>query len=216
MSAAQFEETVTSRKSMYAILSSTGPSIPGSSHAGKEIVDNASFLCKLMSKDCAHVRQLFNIIIIVEVKVTHMQPERINVWKNFELSQDIIGTNGLTEFHKDWYIHVQVDDGRGTMNDAHKTVPPLGSKVFYQTGTIFEFCRDIITSHVLRKFHDDLTKNIISTSQKEICQPHHSHVYIRTGTIFELNSYINGANVLKSFIKLDIKCGLKTVNKISI
>ncbi|KAH3857212.1 hypothetical protein DPMN_099817, partial [Dreissena polymorpha] len=76
----------------------------------------------------------------------------------FELSQDIIGTNGLTEFHNDWYIHVQVDDGRGTMNDAHKTLPPLSSKVFYQTGTIVEFCRDIIISHVLRKFHDDLTK----------------------------------------------------------
>ncbi|KAH3704935.1 hypothetical protein DPMN_079997 [Dreissena polymorpha] len=53
----------------------------------------------------------------------------------FELVQDIIRTNVLTKFHKDWTINAQ-------------------------TLSIFELIQDIVKTNVLTKFHEDWTINV--------------------------------------------------------
>ncbi|KAH3830893.1 hypothetical protein DPMN_104149 [Dreissena polymorpha] len=67
----------------------------------------------------------------------------------FELVQDIIGMNLLTEFHEDWTINVA----------SRNKCPALGSHVFQANLTIFELNQDIIETNLLTKFHEDWTIN---------------------------------------------------------
>ncbi|KAH3691315.1 hypothetical protein DPMN_192366 [Dreissena polymorpha] len=71
----------------------------------------------------------------------------------FELFQNIIGMNLLTEFHEDRTINVA---------SRVKNVPPLGGPVFLANVTIFELIQDIIKTNLLTKFHQDWTKNVAS------------------------------------------------------
>ncbi|KAH3706604.1 hypothetical protein DPMN_065992 [Dreissena polymorpha] len=68
------------------------------------------------------------------------------------LYQDIIRTNLLNKFYKDWtinkYFHIR------------KIAPPPGSHIFQPTGTIFEIIQDIIGTNLLTKFHKDWTINV--------------------------------------------------------
>ncbi|KAH3859720.1 hypothetical protein DPMN_102543 [Dreissena polymorpha] len=72
----------------------------------------------------------------------------------FELVQDFIGTNLLTNFNEDrtiksiyMYSHIR------------KNAPPLGSHVFQANITIFEPNQDIIKANLLTIFHKDWTIN---------------------------------------------------------
>ncbi|KAH3785743.1 hypothetical protein DPMN_163836 [Dreissena polymorpha] len=89
----------------------------------------------------------------------------------FELVQDIIITNVLTKFHKDWRINVTSRVLTRFYYSHIKKLPrPLfhadwtknvTSRPFFQpTGTIFELVKDTIEIHVLTKFHEDWTINV--------------------------------------------------------
>ncbi|KAH3880322.1 hypothetical protein DPMN_004234 [Dreissena polymorpha] len=75
----------------------------------------------------------------------------------FELDQDIIGMNLLTEFHEDRTINVA---------SREKNAPPLGSHDFQANITIFELIQDIIETNLLTKFHEDWTINVASRELK--------------------------------------------------
>ncbi|KAH3703450.1 hypothetical protein DPMN_078486 [Dreissena polymorpha] len=111
---------------------------------------------------------------------------------NFELVQNIIGTNLLTKFHDDPTINMasRVLTGKNamppwrqyiigtnhltkfhddqTINVAsrvltRKTAPPPGGHVFSPIWTIFKLVRDINETNALTKFHDDWAKIVTST-----------------------------------------------------
>ncbi|KAH3841035.1 hypothetical protein DPMN_114494 [Dreissena polymorpha] len=88
----------------------------------------------------------------------------------FELVQDIIGMNLLTNFHKDWTINeastvknapLGSHDIIGTNLLRKKNAPPPGGHVFQLT-IIFEVVQDIIGMNLLTKFHEDQTINVTS------------------------------------------------------
>ncbi|KAH3794967.1 hypothetical protein DPMN_148509 [Dreissena polymorpha] len=96
----------------------------------------------------------------------------------FELVQDIIGMNLLTE----------------------KNDPPLGSHVFQAKVTIFELIQDIIGTNLLRKFHEDRKINVASrVLTRKNAPPPGGHVFQPTGIIFKLVQDIIGMNLLTKF-----------------
>ncbi|KAH3846860.1 hypothetical protein DPMN_089166 [Dreissena polymorpha] len=81
----------------------------------------------------------------------------------FELVQDIIGMNLLTEFHEDWTINVAFTE----------KCPAPNGHVFQPTGIIFELVQDIIGMNVLTKFHEDWTINVAS---RVLTRFYYSHI----------------------------------------
>ncbi|KAH3861926.1 hypothetical protein DPMN_024880 [Dreissena polymorpha] len=73
----------------------------------------------------------------------------------FEIIQDIIETNLLTKFHKDW-----------TINPYTEKCPAPGGHAFKATKTIFELIQDIIGTNLLTKFHKDWKINMASREFK--------------------------------------------------
>ncbi|KAH3853098.1 hypothetical protein DPMN_095621 [Dreissena polymorpha] len=74
----------------------------------------------------------------------------------FELFQDFIGLNLLTEFYEDQTINVASRPYLAIWKNA----PPLGSHVFQANVTIFKPIQDIIETNLLTKFHEDWTINV--------------------------------------------------------
>ncbi|KAH3849305.1 hypothetical protein DPMN_091704 [Dreissena polymorpha] len=83
----------------------------------------------------------------------------------FELIQDIIETNLLTDVNKPY----------------NEKCPAPGGHVFKATKTIFELIQDIIGTNLLTKFYDDRKINVTSRvlTRKIWC-----HVFQPTGIIF--------------------------------
>ncbi|KAH3886512.1 hypothetical protein DPMN_010523 [Dreissena polymorpha] len=110
----------------------------------------------------------------------------------FELVQDIIGINLLTEFHEDRAINV------ATRVLTRKNAPPLGGHVFQANVTIFELIQDIIKTNLLTIFHEDWTINVAS---REICSAPWRPFFQPTCTILELVQDIIWMNCLTKFHK---------------
>ncbi|KAH3722099.1 hypothetical protein DPMN_065051 [Dreissena polymorpha] len=106
----------------------------------------------------------------------------------FELVDDIIETNLLIKFHEDRTINMASRVlTRFYYSHIRKNAPPLGSHVFQATATIFELIQDIIGTHLLSKFHEDLKINEASrVLTRKNAPPPGGHVFQPTGTIFEL------------------------------
>ncbi|KAH3770594.1 hypothetical protein DPMN_171883 [Dreissena polymorpha] len=70
----------------------------------------------------------------------------------FELVQDNIGMNLLTNFHEDRTTNVA-----SSVFTSHilKNTPPLRSRVFKANVTIFELIQYIIETNLLTGFHED-------------------------------------------------------------
>ncbi|KAH3853829.1 hypothetical protein DPMN_096364 [Dreissena polymorpha] len=103
----------------------------------------------------------------------------------FELIQDIIGMNLLTEFHEDRTINVA---------SRVKNAPPLGSHVFSS--------KHINKTNLLTIFHEDWTINVASrVLTRKNTPPPGGHVFKETKTIFELIQDIIGTNLLTTFHK---------------
>ncbi|KAH3886213.1 hypothetical protein DPMN_010214 [Dreissena polymorpha] len=112
----------------------------------------------------------------------------------FELVQDIIGMNLLTEFHEDRTINVASRVlTRFYYSHIRKNAPPLGSHVFQSNVIIFELIQDINKTNLLTKFHEDWTINVTS---RENAPPPGGHVLKETKSIFELIQDIIGTNIL--------------------
>ncbi|KAH3794647.1 hypothetical protein DPMN_148184 [Dreissena polymorpha] len=96
----------------------------------------------------------------------------------FELIQDIINTNLLTNFHEDRKINV------ASRVLTRKNAPPPGGHVFQPTGIIFKLVQDIIGINLLTKFHKDWTINVASRVKN--APPLGSHVFQAKVTILKL------------------------------
>ncbi|KAH3798744.1 hypothetical protein DPMN_152347 [Dreissena polymorpha] len=103
----------------------------------------------------------------------------------FELDQDIIGINLLTEFHEDQTINVASNV---------KNAPPLSGHVYQANVTIFELIQDIIKTNLLTIFYQDWTIHVASRPRS-----HGGHVFQPTGIIFLLIHDIIGMNLLTEF-----------------
>ncbi|KAH3864033.1 hypothetical protein DPMN_027045 [Dreissena polymorpha] len=86
---------------------------------------------------------------------------------NFELIQDVIGTNLLSKFHEDRKINVA-----SRVLTRENALPP-GGHVFQPTGIIFELIQDIIGMNLLTKFHEDWTINVAS---RVLTRFYYSHI----------------------------------------
>ena len=81
----------------------------------------------------------------------------------FELFQDIIGMNLLTEFHEDRTINVASRVlTRFYYSHIRKNARPLEAIFFQANIIIFELIQDIIETNLLTKFHEDWTINVAS------------------------------------------------------
>ncbi|KAH3823617.1 hypothetical protein DPMN_125427 [Dreissena polymorpha] len=139
----------------------------------------------------------------------------------FELVEDIIGMNLLTEVHEDRSINVA----------SREKCPDPGGHIFKATKTIFEIIQNIIGTNLLTKFHDDrkinvtsrvLTRKIcpapwwpymigmnlrtefhedwtINVASRENATPLGSHVFQANVNIFELIKDNNKTNLLTTF-----------------
>ncbi|KAH3825620.1 hypothetical protein DPMN_127501 [Dreissena polymorpha] len=130
--------------------------------------------------------------------------------------RNIIGTNLLTKFHKDWKINV------ASRVLTRKNAPLPGSHVFQPTGIIFELVQNIIGMNLLSKFHEDRTVNVasrvknahiietnlltkfhedwtINVASREKCPAPGGHVFKATKTIFKFIQDIIGTNLLTKF-----------------
>ncbi|KAH3734812.1 hypothetical protein DPMN_041261 [Dreissena polymorpha] len=128
---------------------------------------------------------------------------------------NIIGTNLLTKFHEDRKINVASRVlTRFYYSHIWKNASPPGSHVFQPTGIIFELIQDIIGMNLLRKFHEDWTVNVASTTNlltkfyedwkinvasREKCPAPGGDVFKATKTIFKLIQDIIGTNLLTKF-----------------
>ncbi|KAH3876766.1 hypothetical protein DPMN_000616 [Dreissena polymorpha] len=93
------------------------------------------------------------------------------IWTIFNLVQDIIKTNVLSNFHDDWAKIV-------TSKIYKKNAPPTGGHVFLPMWTIFELVRDINKTNVFSNFHDDRAKMVTSTVfTRKTAPPTGSHVF---------------------------------------
>ncbi|KAH3890592.1 hypothetical protein DPMN_014677 [Dreissena polymorpha] len=101
-----------------------------------------------------------------------------------EVLFDIIGTNLLTKFHKDWKINVA----------SREKCPAPWGHVFQPTGIIFNLVQDIIGMNLLTKFHEDWTINVASRMKN--APPLGSHVFHANVTIFKLIQDIIETNLL--------------------
>ncbi|KAH3846539.1 hypothetical protein DPMN_088841 [Dreissena polymorpha] len=109
----------------------------------------------------------------------------------FKLIQDIIETNLLTKFHKDWTINV------ASRVLTRKNAPPPGGHVFKATKTIFEHIQDIIGTNLLTKFHEDRKINVASrVITRKNAPPPGGYVFQPTSIIFELFQDIIWINLL--------------------
>ncbi|KAH3859561.1 hypothetical protein DPMN_102378 [Dreissena polymorpha] len=119
-----------------------------------------------------------------------------------ELIQDIIKTNLLTKFHKDWTINV------ASRVFTRKNALPSGGHVFQPTGIIFELVQDIIGMNLLTKFHEDQTKNVAS---RVLTRFYYSHIRKNApplGSHVFSSKHIIETNLLTKFHEdLDNKCG---------
>ncbi|KAH3874336.1 hypothetical protein DPMN_037578 [Dreissena polymorpha] len=102
----------------------------------------------------------------------------------FQLVQDIIEINLLTEFHEDRTINVA---------SRVKNAPPLGGHVFQAKVTILELIQEIIKTNLLTKFHQDWTLNVTSRVLTR------GHAFLPIQTIFELNRHIQKTHFLTKF-----------------
>ncbi|KAH3818078.1 hypothetical protein DPMN_119674 [Dreissena polymorpha] len=136
----------------------------------------------------------------------------------FELIQDIIGTNLLIKFYEDRKINVETrvltrknapppgghfyEDRTINVASRVKNAPPLGSHVFQANVTIFELIQDIIGTNILKKFHEDWKINVASRvlTRKNVPPPG-GHVFKPTGIIFELVQDIIEMNLLTKFLE---------------
>ncbi|KAH3816307.1 hypothetical protein DPMN_117820 [Dreissena polymorpha] len=98
----------------------------------------------------------------------------------FELVQDIIGMNLLTE----------------NVASRVKNAPPLGGHVIHKNVTILEFIQDIIKTNLLTIFHQDLLTRFYYSLIKKNAPPPGGLVFQPTGIIFELVQDIIGMNLL--------------------
>ncbi|KAH3839985.1 hypothetical protein DPMN_113426 [Dreissena polymorpha] len=127
---------------------------------------------------------------------------KTNILTNFKLDRDIIGTKLLTKFHEDRTRNAASREFTRFLNSQmKKTAPPTGGHVFQRTGTYiiktnnltnFELKIYFIGTKLLTKFHEDRTRNVASRP----C------FFQQTGTTFELNQDIIKTNILTNF-KLD-------------
>ncbi|KAH3783843.1 hypothetical protein DPMN_161793 [Dreissena polymorpha] len=123
----------------------------------------------------------------------------------FELIQDIIETNLLTKFHKDWTINVA---SRGLKRFYKSHIKPYkekcsapGGHVFKATKTIFELIQDIIGTSLLTKFHDDQKINVTSRVLTNKNAPSLWWPYIirmNLLTVFHEDRTINAASRVKN------------------
>ncbi|KAH3700451.1 hypothetical protein DPMN_075427 [Dreissena polymorpha] len=83
----------------------------------------------------------------------------------FELVQDIIGMNLLTDFHDDW-----------TINVASRVLTRFNySHVFHTNVTIINLIQDIIETNHLTKFHEDWTISVVSrVITRQMLKPHNA------------------------------------------
>ncbi|KAH3711205.1 hypothetical protein DPMN_070707 [Dreissena polymorpha] len=123
----------------------------------------------------------------------------------FKLIRDIIKTNLLIKFHKDWTINVSsslltmknTPPPGGYVFEATETIfilithpryhwekssdqgnaPPPGGHVFQPTGIIFKLVQDIIGMNLLTRFHEDKAINVASIKN---APPLGSHTKLRT------------------------------------
>ncbi|KAH3796140.1 hypothetical protein DPMN_149707 [Dreissena polymorpha] len=109
---------------------------------------------------------------------------------NFELIQDIIRTNLLTNFHNDRKINVT------SRVLKRKNVPPPWWRCF-STNRHHFFVQDIIEMNLLSEFHEDRTINVVSRVKN--APPQGSHVFQAKVTIFKLIQDILGTNHLSKF-----------------
>ncbi|KAH3809960.1 hypothetical protein DPMN_138342 [Dreissena polymorpha] len=103
---------------------------------------------------------------------------------NFELIQDIIGTNLLAKLYKDRKINVT------SRVLTRKNAPPPWWPCFQPTGIIFELIQDIFGMNLLTEFHLDRTINVASRVKRN-APPLGSHVFQANVTTFKLIQDIN-------------------------
>ncbi|KAH3895995.1 hypothetical protein DPMN_020165 [Dreissena polymorpha] len=116
-------------------------------------------------------------------------------------AQNIIGTNLLTKFHKDWKINV------ASRVLTRTNAPTPGSHVFQPAGIISEPVQDIIGINLLSKFHDDRTINVASrvltrfyySHIRKNALPLGSHFFQANVTILKLIQDIIETNFLTKF-----------------
>ncbi|KAH3791280.1 hypothetical protein DPMN_144763 [Dreissena polymorpha] len=123
---------------------------------------------------------------------------------------DIIGTNLLTMFDKDYGGHVFQPTGMilnhltkfhedRTIYVAYREKYALspGGHVFQPTGTIFDLLQDIIGTNRLTKFHYDRTINVaFRVLTRKNAPPPGGNVFQATVTIFKLVQNIAETNLL--------------------
>ncbi|KAH3704150.1 hypothetical protein DPMN_079205 [Dreissena polymorpha] len=126
-------------------------------------------------------------------------------------------TNVLTKFHDDKaknvtsrpcfftdlnHFQTQPSYPGNKCSDQKKTAPPPGGHVFSPIWTIFEFIRDINTTNVLTKFHDNWAKIVPSRVFTRNTAPPPdwaSNVTFTVFTSFKLGRGIIWTNVLTKF-----------------
>ncbi|KAH3734734.1 hypothetical protein DPMN_041179 [Dreissena polymorpha] len=117
----------------------------------------------------------------------------------FELIQDIIGMNLLTNVNKLLL--------KPYKEKCPAPLPPPLGHVFQPTDIIFELVEDIIGMNLLTKFYEDRTVNEASRVLTRFCYSHirknapplGSHVFQPTDIIFELVEDIIETNLLTKF-----------------
>ncbi|KAH3897900.1 hypothetical protein DPMN_022096 [Dreissena polymorpha] len=75
---------------------------------------------------------------------------KTNILTNFKLDRDFIVTNPLTKFHEDRLRNV----ASRVFTNKSKNVMPTGGHGFQATETIFKLVQDIIGKNILNKLHD--------------------------------------------------------------
>ncbi|KAH3769569.1 hypothetical protein DPMN_170842 [Dreissena polymorpha] len=136
--------------------------------------------------------------------------------KSVMLSQDIIGTNLLTKFHKDRKINV-------ASRPYKENAPPPGGHVFQPTGIILELVQDNIGMNLLTKFYEEQTINVTSrvltrfyySHLRKNAPPLGIHFFQANVTNFELIQDIIETNLLTKFHEdwTDNKCGLRELTR---
>ncbi|KAH3816992.1 hypothetical protein DPMN_118517 [Dreissena polymorpha] len=128
---------------------------------------------------------------------------KTNILTNFKFDRNITGSKLLTKFHEDQTRNV------ASRVFTRKTAPITGGHVFQLTGTAFyvqqhimftsfELDRGIIGTNLLTKFHEDRTRNVASgVLTRKTAPPTGGHVFQRIGTTFKLNQYIIQTNIDK-------------------
>ncbi|KAH3865890.1 hypothetical protein DPMN_028934 [Dreissena polymorpha] len=136
---------------------------------------------------------------------------KTNILTNFKPGRDFIGTKLLTKFHEDGTRNVAsrvLTSKSHLSNQATELNKTRVLTRFYYSRIrrnapppniiIFELIQDIIETNLLTKFHEDWTINVAS---RENFPAPGGHVFKATKTIFELIQDIIGTNLLFTIYK---------------